>query len=124
MTDIIREIILSVGADVIKGIAAVLFTAASSAAVWLFSYFRKKQRAIEAKLQTAMADIAFLLEVEKEHGRLHTERSGQSLINIARRNVRNHTKLNWSGKYTPSRMARRAKSLSQPVEHHLVEASR
>ena len=66
---------------------------------------------LKEKLNAAINDIAFLLEVEKVHVDLHKENSNESFKLRVRQAV-GETGLFWSGRFTPGR----AKALSQKID--------
>jgi hypothetical protein len=60
------------------------------------------QRRLKALLNTAIADLAFAIEVEEEHCKLHKSISGESFKNRVRDKVR-ESGHEWSGDFTPGR---------------------
>lgn len=61
------------------------------------------RRKLEEKLELAIKDISFLLEVEKLHCQHNKEKLGESRKNKTRDEVRN-SGLEFSGKLTPGRV--------------------
>lgn len=73
------------------------FTAAS-----VGKYFANRRK-LEEKLETAINDIHFLLEVEKIHCENNKQQTGQSLKNTFRELARN-SGISFSGKFTPGQL--------------------
>jgi hypothetical protein len=61
------------------------------------------QRLLQEKILLAQQDIAFLLTVEEEHGKLHLQAGTSTRKNVVRDTVRKMNKT-WSGKFTPGRV--------------------
>lgn len=88
---------------IIQSAGAVLAaTIAGIAAAVIGKQFAARKK-LEDKLALAHGDIAYLLAVEAEHGRLHVERGERSNKLAVRRLVRDRG-LNWSAKFTPGRV--------------------
>ena len=81
-----------------------------------FAMLRKRERILISKLNTAKADILFLLEVERRHCEIHLETTQSTQKNLVRRNVKMTTTLEWSGKNVPSRISTPS-TLSAVVEN-------
>lgn len=62
------------------------------------------RRKLAEKLQTAQADIEFLLAVEQAHCDRHQAAGGQSFKITVRKQVKEQG-CTWSGKFTPGRLA-------------------
>jgi hypothetical protein len=96
-------IIQSAGAVIAAIIAAVC-------AAIVGRYFANRKRLMRL-LELAQGDVAFLLAVEAEHGKLHLQQGYTSTMKATvRRTVREEQGLAWSARFTPARVAR-----SRPV---------
>lgn len=89
-------------AAVIQAVGGVLATTIAGIAAFVVGKRFVAMQALQEKLQQAKADIAFLLAVEAEHGRLHEARGETSNKLHVRRRVRNQG-LTWTAKFTPGR---------------------
>ncbi len=78
------------------GIVAATIAAVAAAVIGNQVLGRKR---LEARLNLALHDIQFLLEVERQHCSLHRDREEQSYKILMRRNARNNG-YRWSGKFT------------------------
>lgn len=78
------------------GIVAATIAAVAAAAIGNQVLGRKR---LEARLNLALHDIQFLLEVERQHCSLHRDREEQSYKILMRRHARNNG-YRWSGKFT------------------------
>jgi hypothetical protein len=103
-------IISAVGSILAAGIAAIC------AAV--IGYQIASRRRLQENLNQAIADITFLLEVEKIHCQMQVATQGTSMKITVRKRVTDAGE-RWSGKFTPGRNAARAASLSTASLLHL-----
>ena len=78
------------------GIVAATVAAVAAAVIGNQVLGRKR---LEARLNLALHDIQFLLEVERQHCSLHRDREEQSYKILMRRHARNNG-YRWSGKFT------------------------
>lgn len=78
------------------GIVAATIAAVAAAVIGNQVLGRKR---LEARLNLALHDIQFLLEVERQHCSLHRDREEQSYKILMRRHARNNG-YRWSGKFT------------------------
>lgn len=78
------------------GIVAATIAAVAAAVIGNQVLGRKR---LEARLNLALHDIQFLLEVERQHCSLHRDREDQSYKILMRRHARNNG-YRWSGKFT------------------------
>ena len=78
------------------GIMAATIAAVAAAVIGNQVLGRKR---LEARLNLALHDIQFLLEVERQHCSLHRDREEQSYKILMRRHARNNG-YRWSGKFT------------------------
>lgn len=67
------------------------------------------QKKIQSDLDRAIKDVQFLLEVEKRHCELHSERGDNSNLRTVRSYVKNQIGESWSGRFTPGREGRHVK---------------
>lgn len=89
--EIMAALITSLG-----GIIAAIIAAVAAAIIGNQVLGRKR---LQARLQLALHDIQFLLEVERQHCSLHRDREEQSYKILMRRHARNNG-YRWSGKFT------------------------
>src|SRR5690554_2534230 len=80
-------------------LAAIMATVAAG----IFGKRYANRKRLEDKLARAIADIDFLLAVEREHGEIHRELEGASRLRTVRTRVRN-AGYTWSGAFTPGRV--------------------
>ena len=78
------------------GIVAATIAAVAAAVIGNQVLGRKR---LEARLNLALHDIQFLLEVERQHCSLHRDREEQSYKILMRRHARNNG-YRWSGEFT------------------------
>lgn len=75
----------------------------------------RKNKAV-AELKVACNDILFLLEVEKRHGLISELHEGKTNKHNIRAQVRSETNLDWSGKFTPSRIKQKSNALTESTD--------
>jgi len=93
-------------------VVAALITAAATVfaaviAAFIAGYLGKRiagREKAEEERDAAAQDILFLLAVEDRHCQLHKNNSGNSYKNLVRDHVRSEKHLEWSGKYTRSKI--------------------
>ncbi|GIU40879.1 hypothetical protein TUM3794_19850 [Shewanella colwelliana] len=91
---------------IIKAISSIFAAALPSfTAFYLGNRLIKKQK-LQRDLKVALNDIQYLLAVEQYHCHEHKLVSDQSKKQMIRDSVAIETSLTWSGKFTPSRIAR------------------
>ncbi len=95
----------------IKSAGLILAAAMPSIAALMISKSRKKREVLERDLKIALSDLSFMLAVEKEHGRVLQEFTGQSQFRIVRNTIRAQGYLDWSGKFTQHRIAKKIEEL-------------
>ena len=100
--EVISAIITAVGAVVATVIASIVATVIGKKILG-----RAK---LQSDLDRAIQDIHFLLEVEKRHCEMHTERGENSNLRTVRSYVKNSLNESWSGRFTPGREGRRVKA--------------
>ena len=66
---------------------------------------------LKERYKVALNDILYLLGVEELHCREHMETQDKSLRKTVRDSVRVERGLDWSGKHTPSQIAKRVDQL-------------
>ncbi|MBO2656042.1 hypothetical protein I6M49_21600 [Shewanella algae] len=93
-------------ATIIKAISSIFAAFVPSfTAFHLGNWLIKKQK-IQKDLKVALNDIRYLLAVEQYHCNEHKLLCDQSKKQMIRDSVSAETSLSWSGKFTPSRIAR------------------
>lgn len=95
----------AVVAAVVTALGSILTTLVAGSCAVLVNRQITRRRRLQAKLDAAQRDIAFLLAVEQQHCYVHSNRDGQSLKNIVRDRVRD-AGLQWTGRFTPGRVRR------------------
>lgn len=98
--------------QIIQSVAIIIAALAPSTVglLWL------RKRKLAEELECAYADILFLLEVEARAGKLIAEYEGSSRKRMIRADVRYETNLDWSGKFTPSKIKSKSKLLSEKLK--------
>jgi len=97
-------------AAIVIGICTISASIIAALAAAVIGRRFQNQKQLKADLRQALSDIEFLLAVEKQHGELHLEESGQSNIRNVRAKVKNQG-FEWSQKFTPGR-AKNLRSLT------------
>lgn len=97
-------------AALILGSCTVLASCIAAAVAALIGRRFLKQEAIKSDLREAISDIAFLLDVEKEHAKIHRQTTGETKVRRVRAKVKT-AGLAWSQRFTPGR-AKNLKSLT------------
>jgi hypothetical protein len=95
----------AVAAAIVTAVGSILTTLAAGTGALLINRQITRRRRLQAKLDQAQKDIAFMLAVEHQHCQVHQDRDGQSLKLIVRERVRD-AGLQWSGRFTPGRVRR------------------
>lgn len=92
----------AVQAAIIQAVGGIL--AATIAAICAVAVGKRfaDRRYLQERLVLAQADVAFLLQVEDAHCKIHTDR-GDPSSKVKVRNAVRAQGLSWSGKFTPSR---------------------
>lgn len=98
-------VVQSAGITAVGTILATLIAAVCASVIGKRISDREK---LQENLDVAISDIAFLLDVENEHCKIHKEKTSQS-SKIRIRQIAIDHGLIWSGKFTPGR----AKSYSE-----------
>lgn len=98
-----------VQAAIITGTASIISATIGAIAARLIGQVLAGRRKLQDNLETAIDDIAFLLEVERLHCRRNQEQLGESLKNTTREQAR-RSGVKFSGRFTPGRV--RAMDLS------------
>lgn len=62
----------------------------------------QNQARLKSDLREAIRDIEFLLAVEKQHGELHRQSMGKSMVRTVRTQVK-QAGYSWSQRFTPGR---------------------
>lgn len=101
----------AVQSAIISTVGNVLAAAIAAICAAIIGHQISGRRRLQENLNHAIADIAFLLEVEKLHCQMQVAHQGSSMKITVRKRV-NDTGERWSGKFTPGRSAARAASLS------------
>lgn len=101
----------AVQSAVISSVGNVLAAVIAAICAAVIGYQISGRRRLQEKLNLAIGDIAYLLEVEKLHCQIQDEHQGNSMKITVRKRATEAGKL-WSGKFTPGRSAARAASIS------------
>jgi hypothetical protein len=87
----------------ISGLFSIFNTVIAAITASLIGNTIANRRKLQEKLETAISDIKFLLEVEKSHCDDNRKELGESRKNIIREAVRN-SGFSFSGRFTPGRV--------------------
>ena len=95
---------IEIQAAIISGIFTLVSALIAALAAAVVGQNIANRRKLEEKLNTAIDDISFLLEVEKLHCQHNREHLGGESRKIITRNKVRDSGLEFSGKFTPGRV--------------------
>ena len=98
---------VEITSSIISGVATIVATIIAAIAASLIGRKFSNIEALKKELTSAKKDVLFLLEVEKIHCKKHKDELGESFKNRIRKKVTEEKDINWSGKFTSSRMSAR-----------------
>ena len=101
----------AVQAAIIGALGSVFAAAIAATCAAIVGHQIAGRRRLQDNLQFAIADIQFLLEVEKHHCSAQMTHAGASMKNTIRKRA-TESGLQWSGRFTPARSAALADSLN------------
>lgn len=96
----------AVQAALLQAVGAVLAAMIAGVCAALIGRQFVNQERLREQLRAAQEDVAFLLAVEEEHGKLHVDRGLSNHKQTVRKAVRERG-LTWSALFTPARVATR-----------------
>ncbi|HFI9381184.1 TPA: hypothetical protein ACGSTL_001339 [Vibrio parahaemolyticus] len=105
------EIETQITVELIKAGGSVLTAAIPSVVSFYLGRKLMKSAKLKEDLKVALSDIRFLLAVEELHCREHKELEGQSKHLTMRKSVKAERQLDWSGKFSLSRITKKLEKL-------------
>ncbi|EPR7484031.1 hypothetical protein ACU8KO_002656 [Vibrio alginolyticus] len=105
------EIETQITIELIKAGGNVLTAAIPSVVSFYLGRKLMNSAKLKEDLKVALSDIRFLLAVEELHCREHKELEGQSKHLTMRKSVKAERQLDWSGKFSLSRITKKLEKL-------------